>query len=70
MGSKGSTRAELDSKRTGVREKIPKVPTSLKLTGPEEKGLATLGCARASAGVDVGAASCASTLMILLSIRR
>ena len=74
MGSEGSTEAELGSERTGVREKTPEVPTSSKSAGLEEEGSATLGCvsagAGACAGVNVGAASCATTLMIFQSIRR
>ena len=73
MGSKGSTGAELDSEKTGVREKTPEVPTSSKPAGSGEEGLATLGCASAGAGVcagaGVGAASCVATLMTLRSIR-
>ena len=70
MGSEGSTGAELDSEKTGVREKTPEVPTSLKPVGSEEEGLATLRYASADAGVGVGVASCASTLMTFRSIRR
>ena len=73
MESKGSTGVELDSERIGVREKTPKVSTSSKPAGSDEEGSATLGCVSvatgASAGVGVGAASCATTLMILQSIR-
>ena len=69
MGSEGSTEAELDSERTGVREKTPEVPTSSKPIGLEEEGSATLGRASAGAGVGVGAASCVTTLMIFRSIR-
>ena len=58
MGSKGFIGAELNLKKTGVREKTPEVPTSLKLAGSEEEGPATLGCVSAGAGVRVGAASC------------
>ena len=63
MGSEGSTGAELDSGKTGVREKTPKVLTSLKPAGSKEEGPATLGCASACAGVCAGVASCASMLM-------
>ena len=45
MGSKGSTEAELDSERIGVRAKTPKVLTFSKPVGSEEEGSATLGCA-------------------------
>ena len=38
MGSEESTGAELNSEKTGVREKTPKVPTSLKSAGSEEEG--------------------------------
>ena len=69
MGSEGSTKAEVDSKRTGVREKIPEVSTSSKPTGSEEEGSATLGCVSVGAGVGVGAASCATMLMIFRSIK-
>ena len=70
MGLEGSTRAELDSKRTGVREKTPEVLTSSKPTGSEEEASATLGCVSAGVGVCAGVASCTSTLMIFQSIRR
>ena len=69
MGSEGSTRAELDLEKTGVREKTAEVPTSLEPAGSEEKGSTTLGCASAGVGVGVGAASCTTTLMVLQSIR-
>ena len=69
MGSKGSTEAELDSERIGVRAKTPEVPTSSKPTGSEEEESATLCCASAGAGVCVGVVSCVSTLMIFRSIR-
>ena len=65
MGSKGSTRVELDSKKTGVRAKTAEVPTSSKPAGSEEEGSTTLSCASASASVCPGVASCTSTLMIL-----
>ena len=73
MGSEGSTRAELDSEKTRVREKTPKVQASLKPAGSKEEGPATLSCASAGAsacaGVGVCAASYATTLMTLRSIR-
>ena len=73
MGSKGSTGVELNSEKTGVREKTPEVPTSSKPARSEEKELATLRCASAGAsacaGVGVGAGSCAATLKTLQSIR-
>ena len=64
MGSKGSTGAELELEKTGVRVKTPEVLTSSKPAGSEEEGSATLSCASAGAGVCVGVASYASMLMI------
>ena len=75
MGSKGSIGAELDSEKTGVREKTPEVPTSSVPAGPEEEGPATLGCAcagvgaGAGVGVGVGATSHATMLMVFRSIK-
>ena len=71
MGLEGSTGAELDTKKTGVREKTSEVLASAKPTGLEEEGTATLGCASASvcASVEVGVASYATTLKTLWSIR-
>ena len=68
-GLERSTGAELDSERTRVREKTLEVPTSSEPAGSEEEGSATLGCASTSAGVGVGAASCATMLLIFRSIR-
>ena len=70
MGSEGSTRAELDSKKTGARAETLKVLTSLKPVGSEGEGSATLGCASAGAGAYAGATSRATTLTIFRSIRR
>ena len=70
MGSEGSTGAELDSGRIGVRETTHKVLTSSELTGSDEEGSATLGCASAGAGISVGATSYTTMLMIFRSIRR
>ena len=69
MGLEGSIEAELDSEKTGVREKTPKVPTSSKLASSEEEGPATLGCASASAGVCASVASCMSMLIIFRLIK-
>ena len=73
MGSKGSTGVELDSERTGVREKTPEILKSSKPAGSEEEGPVTLSCASAGASacasVGVGAASCTATLKTLRSIR-
>ena len=38
MGSKGSTRVELDSERTGVREKTLEISTSLSLQARKREG--------------------------------
>ena len=74
MGMEGPTGAELDSEKTGVREKTSEVPTSSKSAGSKEEGPATLRCACASAavcaGVSVGVASRATRLMVFRSIRR
>ena len=73
MGFEGSTEAEMDLKKIGVREKTPEVPTSAKPVGSKKEGPATLGCASASVGVctsaRVGAASYVATLKTLRSIR-
>ena len=71
MGSKGSTRAKLDSARTRVREKTLEVSASPEPASSDEEGSATLGCASAYAcvGVGVGVASYAITLMTFQSIR-
>ena len=73
MGSEGSTRAELDSGKTGVREKTPEVSTSSEPAGLDEEGSTALGCAcvgvGARAGVSVGAASRAMMLMVFRLIR-
>ena len=73
MGSEGSTRVELDSERTWVREKTPEILTSLEPVGSSEEGLAMLGCANvgvgACAGIGVGAASCAMMLTTFWLIR-
>ena len=67
MGSEGSTKAELDSERIGMREKTPKVMTSSEPAGSDKEGSAMLGCASACAAV--GAAFCTTMLITFWSIR-